>query len=280
VKAKPGVEPTPGRGLPPSNAMIASFLIVCDQYDLNPFLKEIYPFIDQNGNLRCIVGVDGWIKTALRHPQYNGHEFVDHLDPEKNLIAVTAKVFRLDRTNSISMTEYMQECKRDTEPWNKWPYRMLHHKAFIQACRYALGMNEITDDDELDRIKSVEGTHEVSETPTPKRLTNVQPDKQPTQIAAPTPPPNQNIANVDATPSNRVEKQEEATREPGADEDLDTPITKAQINDLQKIGYSRSIALGDMKKMLKKSLGVDSFADLTAGQYASAAMCLKEDPKP
>src|SRR6267154_2918644 len=124
----------------PTEAMVMAFLIVCEQYDLNPILREIYPFIDSNGNLRVIVGIDGWIKHVQRMPEFDGHEFIDHLDTEKKVYATTCRIYRRDRTRASEMTEYLSECKRDTGPWKQWPIRMLKHKAFIQASRYAFGM--------------------------------------------------------------------------------------------------------------------------------------------
>ena len=50
----------------------------------------------------------------------------------------------------------MSECKQQNkEPWQKWPSRMLRHKAAIQAGRYAFGLSGIIDPDEADRYKDV-----------------------------------------------------------------------------------------------------------------------------
>jgi hypothetical protein len=51
--------------------------------------------------------------------------------------------------------EYMSECFRQTDPWKKWPNRMLRHKAAIQAARYAFGFSGIMEPDEYDRMKDV-----------------------------------------------------------------------------------------------------------------------------
>jgi hypothetical protein len=55
-------------------------------------------------------------------------------------------------SHPVATTEYLDECKRDTEPWKKWPRRMLRNKAYIQAARMAFGHSGIYDEDEGDRI--------------------------------------------------------------------------------------------------------------------------------
>ena len=75
----------------------------------------------------------------MRHPEYDGHKFVQHLDGNQKVYAITCVIHRRDRQHPIEMTEYLSECMSDTDP-EKWPVRMLHHKAFIQTSRYAFGM--------------------------------------------------------------------------------------------------------------------------------------------
>ena len=47
--------------------------------------------------------------------------------------------------------QYMDECKRNTDPWQSHPRRMLRHKATIQAARMAFGF-ALKDPDEAERI--------------------------------------------------------------------------------------------------------------------------------
>jgi hypothetical protein len=81
------------------------------------------------------------------------------------------------------VTEDMAECKRPTEPWTKWPARMLRHKAAIQCARYAFGFAGIIDPEEAER--------------SPEVITgNVAPPPPPApQIAAPVEP----VVTEDAT---------------------------------------------------------------------------------
>jgi phage recombination protein Bet len=238
-KAKQGSEARPGRGLPPTKEMVMTFLVVANQYDLNPFLKEIYPFIDGEGNLKIIIGVDGWIKVALRHRNYSGHEFADHLDAEGKLYAVTCSVYRNDRERPIKMVEYMVECKGDSEPWKRWPHRMLHHKAFIQATRYALGMGELVDEDELDRIRSVQTiSHTIEE---PRRISE-----------AAIPPASTSESGV---PRAQIPQGDVMEQEPGnVGEGL---LDETDIKKLNAAIYSAGLSKVDFNTWLKAKHGVD-----------------------
>lgn len=137
----------------PSTEQTMAFLAVASEYDLNPFTKEIYAFPAKGGGIQPIVSIDGWMKLANTHPQYNGVKFIDTLDDKGGLVSITCQIHRSDRDHPIETTEYMIECKRDTEPWKKWPRRMLRHKAFIQCARLAFGFAGIADPDEAERIR-------------------------------------------------------------------------------------------------------------------------------
>lgn len=135
-----------------SPAQFAAFLLVAKKYDLDPVTKQIYAFPSKGGGITPIVGVDGWLHLANSHPAFNGMEFEDHVDNGK-LVAISCKVFRKDRDKPMTCTEYMDECKRDTDPWRKSPGRMLRHRAAIQAIRYAFSFSGIVDEDEYGRIQ-------------------------------------------------------------------------------------------------------------------------------
>jgi phage recombination protein Bet len=133
----------------------AAFLLVANEYALNPVTKEIYAFPKKGGGIQPIVGIDGWMTMANNHPAYDGITFVDRLSDDGQLLAITAQVHRKDRSHPVEVTEYMAECRRDggDTPWKKWPARMLRHKAAIQAIRYAFGFSGIVDPDEADRMR-------------------------------------------------------------------------------------------------------------------------------
>lgn len=141
-----------------SNATDAQFnvlMIVANQYGLNPFTKEIYAFPDKNNGITPVVGVDGWARIINSHPQFDGMEFKSDAE------SCTCKIYRKDRNHPTTVTEYLEECRRDTKPWNSHPRRMLRHKAMIQAARLAFGFGGIYDEDEAQRIQ----TTETPETP-------------------------------------------------------------------------------------------------------------------
>ncbi|WP_208431614.1 recombinase RecT, partial [Bartonella doshiae] len=52
------------------------------------------------------------------------------------------------------------ECAQDnSDPWKKYPARMLRHKATIQCARYAFGFSGIYEEDEAARIH--EANHNI-----------------------------------------------------------------------------------------------------------------------
>lgn len=139
----------------PNNAtaeQTTAFLMVAKEYKLNPITKEIYAFPGKGGGIQPIVSIDGWLKIINSHPQFDGMEYVDDKDDNGNLLSVTCKIYRKDRSRAVEMTEYMSECRGTTEPWKRFPARMLRHKATIQAARYAFGFSGIVDEDEAQRI--------------------------------------------------------------------------------------------------------------------------------
>lgn len=138
-----------------TKAEMISFLVIADQYKLNPFTKEIYAFQKKGGGIQPVVSVDGWYTIINSHPQMDGMEFIEHADDRGALLSVTCKIYRKDRSRPSEATEHMAECAMPTDPWRKWPRRMLRHKAAIQAARIAFGFAGIIDPDEAERLSSV-----------------------------------------------------------------------------------------------------------------------------
>ena len=131
-----------------TNEQMMALTIVANQYQLNPFTRELYAFPDKNGGIVPVVGVDGWARIINEHPQFDGMEFSMSADGAE----CTCRIFRKDRAHAIEVTEYLAECKRNTDPWRTSPRRMLRHKAMIQCARYAFGFAGIYDPDEAERI--------------------------------------------------------------------------------------------------------------------------------
>lgn len=105
-----------------TDEQFTALLIVANQYELNPRTKEIYAFSDKVG-IVTVVGVDGWARIINGNPNFDGIEF------EQNNESYIYKIYRNDRTHPTTITEFMSECKRTTQPWNS------HHKRACCATR-------------------------------------------------------------------------------------------------------------------------------------------------
>lgn len=135
---------------------VASFVVVAHQYKLNPFTREIFAFRTKSGGIQPVVSVDGWAKIINENPYSDGFTLTEIYDEKGNFSAVTCRMYRKDKAQPIEVTEYLRECARDTEPWRRWPMRMLRHKALIQCARYAFGFSGIVDPDEAERNPDLE----------------------------------------------------------------------------------------------------------------------------
>lgn len=129
-----------------TNDEFLSLLIVANQYKLNPFTKEIYAFPAKGGGITPVVGIDGWARIINDNPLTDGIQF------EQDEESCTCKIYRKDRSHPTVVTEYLSECLGTSEPWKKYPKRMLRHKALIQCARVAFGFSGIYDEDEARRI--------------------------------------------------------------------------------------------------------------------------------
>jgi phage recombination protein Bet len=131
---------------------VAAFLVVAKEHNLNPFTREIFAFPDaKSGGVRPIVSVDGWARILNDHPKFDGCELVECDNDKGDFVAVRCSIWRKDRSRPFTVTEYLNECSRNTEPWQRWPRRMLRHKALIQCARLAFSFSGIIDEDEYER---------------------------------------------------------------------------------------------------------------------------------
>lgn len=136
-----------------SNAELAVVSGVCAKYDLNPMVKECAAFIS-GGKLQVVLMIDGWYRIVNRQPNFDGVEFDDHIDDKGALSAITCKMYIKGRSRPVVVTEYMNECRdAKSSVWQKWPARMLRHKAYIQCARMTFGISDMIDNDEANRIE-------------------------------------------------------------------------------------------------------------------------------
>jgi phage recombination protein Bet len=208
-----------------SNEQMVALLVVANQYGLNPFTKEIYAFAD-SGGIVPVVGIDGWIRLANEHDQYDGVE--TNFGPyEEQMVTrlvwgeqkgqkvlkrtpvygpewVTVTVHRKDRSHPIVVTEFLNECWRDTDPWNTSPARMLRHRGIIQAFRLAFGFAGIQGEDEAEGVVRAQA-EELRQLEAPK-MTSVERIKAKVKDAAKTATVQDAEVVADAPPETDAER--------------------------------------------------------------------------
>ena len=126
-----------------TNEEFVALVVVSNIYGLNPMLKEIYAFPAKGQGIVPMVSVDGWIRIMNEHPGFDGIEFDYHVDDKGKVEAIESIIYRKDRAHPIKVIEYLDECKRNTDPWTKSPRRMLRHRALMQGARVAFGFSGI-----------------------------------------------------------------------------------------------------------------------------------------
>lgn len=125
-------------------AEFQALVITAQEYQLNPILKELYAFPAKGGGIVPIVSIDGWLKIINRQKNFDGMS----VDISNDGKTATCTIHLKDRGHPVVVSEYLDECSRNTEPWKTMPRRMLRHKAIIQAGRVAFGIGGIFDEDE------------------------------------------------------------------------------------------------------------------------------------
>lgn len=197
---------------PASDEQMMALLVVANQYQLNPFTKEIFAFEDKHKGIVPVVSVDGWLRIINSHPQLESLEYEYGEDDEAGPW-VECIITRKDRTKPVRVREYLSECRRETGPWKSHPRRMLRWKATIQGGRVAFGFAGIYDQDEADRIREVDVT--------PPRT------MKPQTVAPRAKPPATDAQTIDTQTGEIVQA------EPTADElrAADAEIAKAEAHD-------------------------------------------------
>ena len=140
-------------------------LVVCEQYSLNPWTREIFAFSDKRAGIIPVVSVDGWSRIINSNPNFDGLEFVDGPDTDDGMPSwIECVIYRKDRSHAVRVREYFKETyrapvekegKKIDGPWQSHPRRMLRHKSLIQCSRIAFGFAGIYDQDEAERIIDV-----------------------------------------------------------------------------------------------------------------------------
>lgn len=219
-----------------SDEELLALVVVANEYGLNPLTKELYAFPAKGGGIVPVVSVDGWISMSNDHPQMDGIEFEDHHDDAGKLVSITCTIWRKDRNRPIKVTEYLEECARNTEPW-KMKHRMLRHKALIQCARVAFGFSGIYDDDEAADIARNGGMRDAS-----GRVVE-ETENRPSRASRATPPPT------------LEEELNEALREdePIAAETAEEFIPAQVIEDLQGLVHEAEITMATFEAKCRKA---------------------------
>jgi len=168
-KQKPGEEIT--------NEQMMALLVISNQYNLNPFLKQIYAFPSKKEGIIPIVGVDGYIRIVNEHPMANGWSFnisennVDMIEAPGVPEWMECTMHRKDREHPTVARVYMAESYRPPfegknsktgatfqirGPWQQYPRLMLENRAFIRAARFAFGFTGIYSEDDAERMQTTE----------------------------------------------------------------------------------------------------------------------------
>ena len=110
------------------------FAAVAIAFNLNPYLKEIYP-IKYSGKMNLITGYQTYIKRAETFPQFDGYD-TEFEGEGKNLCCV-CNVYRKDRSRPTTARVYFSEYTQNNTMWNTKPHVMLEKVAIGTAFRRA-----------------------------------------------------------------------------------------------------------------------------------------------
>jgi phage recombination protein Bet len=111
------------------------FAEMCRATGLNPATKEIWA-IKAGGRLQLMTGINGFLRIANSHPEFDGMEVAFEWDG-KTLVSCTVKVHRKDRKYPSVGTAYMTEYAKQTSIWRTMPTVMLSKCAKSLAIREA-----------------------------------------------------------------------------------------------------------------------------------------------
>lgn len=159
-----------------SNEQLMALLVVANEYNLNPFLKQIYAFPDKKNGIIPIVGVDGYIRIVNEHAMADGWSFtlsdtVIDLDEFATDVPewIECTMHRKDREHPVVTRVWMREAYRAPfegkgnsgtyrvkGPWQQYPRLMLENRAFIRAARFAFGFTGIYSEDDADRMQTTD----------------------------------------------------------------------------------------------------------------------------
>ena len=157
---------------------LAYFLQVCKNVNLNPFLKQVWCFKDNKGNLLIFAGRDGYLEIAQRDQRWTGmssayvcekDQFT--MDVPKGIVKHT---FGIDRGKIIGayciirpkglkvstvewaeLDEYKPKNASVYSPWSNTPGIMIQKCAEVHALKKAFGISGLNSEDDFSVINNV-----------------------------------------------------------------------------------------------------------------------------
>ena len=141
-------------GAVPTTEEMMVLLLVCENYDLNPFAREIFAFRGKSGDIVPVVSLDGWARIVRSQKDFDGMTFTFSNTtvkipsyPGELPEYVTCSMRLKGVSDPVMIQEYMVECFNDRSPvWKKWPRRMLRTRSFIQCARLAFSLTGLYDE--------------------------------------------------------------------------------------------------------------------------------------
>lgn len=115
---------------------LAMFLELAKSAGLNPFKRELW-LIKAGNRAQIMVGLNGYLKIANLHPQFDGMEITLDSNEKGELLSATCKVHRKDRKYPSTGIALMKEYRKSTPIWSQMPSVMLGKVAKCIAIREA-----------------------------------------------------------------------------------------------------------------------------------------------
>lgn len=138
-----------------TTADILVLMVAANQYDLDPFMREIYALQNDYGRYEPVVSVAGWSKIISRQTNFGSVQFT--YSPSEIIVDSSQKcpewieceIYTKNFERPTVVREYLVGNYRDTAWWGSNTSRQLRHKALIQCGRIAFGLTGIADADEI-----------------------------------------------------------------------------------------------------------------------------------
>ncbi|GAC1439069.1 MAG: hypothetical protein NVSMB58_35410 [Terriglobales bacterium] len=146
-----------------NDSQLEMFLTICNQYQLDPFLKEIY-FVPGVG---VMTGRDGYLKVAMRDANYDGivsaavcegDEFeINPVLPEVKhkfgakrgeVIGAYALVFHKQRRPAVCFAPF-SEYRKSSSIWQTYKSAMICKVAEVLALKRQFGINGLVTEEEI-----------------------------------------------------------------------------------------------------------------------------------